>query len=272
MGHYVYKYVNKNEIIYIGKSDANLVSRINQHGADGDNIDSRYWNELNNSDIYYCELANSIMSDVVESELIRRYKPKCNKAKMSDWSGLDFPEPKWIKYNKNDFCKPEIIKDNSKYKTKLKSCITRLNTLSEKRQELLETYDLMKHIYSFLPNDWNIIQSSNYEIMIPNIDMDKETFHRVKCLIMGVDTKKSSSWYSVTTLIYHSEKKVLSFHFIKESVIELINMNISMEDVIQYTLSEICSDITKLEEKIHNTELKIKELQSDKLELLGEQL
>ena len=45
-----------------------------------------------------------------------------------------------------------------------------------------------------------------------------------------------------------------------------------MEDVIQYTLSEICSDITKLEEKIHNTELKIKELQSDKLELLGEQL
>lgn len=38
------------------------------------------------------------MSDVVESELIRRYKPRYNKAKQSEWSGFDFPELKWIPF------------------------------------------------------------------------------------------------------------------------------------------------------------------------------
>lgn len=31
MGHYVYKYVYNNEIIYIGKNDTDLESRIYQH-------------------------------------------------------------------------------------------------------------------------------------------------------------------------------------------------------------------------------------------------
>lgn len=64
------------------------------------------------SDIYYIELANSIMSDVVESELIRRYKPKLNVAKMSDWSGLEFTEPKWKKFiskNKNQTIKEKYV-------------------------------------------------------------------------------------------------------------------------------------------------------------------
>ncbi|WP_147422370.1 hypothetical protein [Ruminococcus sp. AM42-11] len=100
MGNYVYKYVYDNEIIYIGKNDTDLTSRLNRHGKPGDNIPEEGWDEINNSDIFYCELANRIMSDVVESELIRRYKPKYNKAKTSEWSGLEFVEPKWEKYNK----------------------------------------------------------------------------------------------------------------------------------------------------------------------------
>ena len=80
MGHYVYKYVHNNEIIYIGKNDTDLYSRLRQHGKYGDNIPEEGWDEINNSDIFYCELPNAIMSDVVESELIRRYKPKYNKA------------------------------------------------------------------------------------------------------------------------------------------------------------------------------------------------
>jgi hypothetical protein len=31
MGHYVYKYVYNNEIIYIGKNDTDLENRIYQH-------------------------------------------------------------------------------------------------------------------------------------------------------------------------------------------------------------------------------------------------
>lgn len=100
MGHYVYKYVLNDEIIYIGKCDSVLESRLNQHGKPGDNIDKKYWDDINASDIYYCTLANATMSDVVESELINRHKPKCNTAKISDWDGLKFSEPSWVKYYK----------------------------------------------------------------------------------------------------------------------------------------------------------------------------
>lgn len=100
MGHYVYKYVFNGEIIYIGKCDSDLDQRLGQHGKFGDNIDKKYWDDINASDIYYCTLANATMSDVVESELINRYKPKCNTAKISNWDGLKLPEPKWKKYNK----------------------------------------------------------------------------------------------------------------------------------------------------------------------------
>ena len=103
MGHYVYKYVHNNEIIYIGKNDTDLYSRLRQHGKYGDNIPEEGWDEINNSDIFYCELPNAIMSDVVESELIRRYKPKYNKAKMSEWCGIGFVEPEWKKaFEKNN--------------------------------------------------------------------------------------------------------------------------------------------------------------------------
>ena len=99
MGHYVYKYVLNGEILYIGKCDAQLETRLAQHGKTGDNIPSEAWEELKQADVFYTQLANSIMSDVVESELIRRHKPKYNKAKTSDWSGLDFSEPSWVKYD-----------------------------------------------------------------------------------------------------------------------------------------------------------------------------
>lgn len=98
MGHYVYKYVLNDEVIYIGKSDGKLQERLYQHGRRGDNIQESAWNDINSAEVFYIKLANCTMSDVVESELIRRYKPKYNKAKMSDWCGLQFKEPEWKKF------------------------------------------------------------------------------------------------------------------------------------------------------------------------------
>lgn len=66
-----------------------LETRIKQHSKE-----DKFQPYLN-STIYYIELANKTMSDIVESELIRRYKPKLNVAKMSEWSGLEFKEPEW---------------------------------------------------------------------------------------------------------------------------------------------------------------------------------
>lgn len=108
MPHYVYKYVYGNEIIYIGKTDTQLSNRISQHGVSGDNIDKCGWDEINASSIYYIELVNSTMADVVESELIRRYRPKYNKAKMSEWSGIQFVEPEWKLYKTKQQIKTEI--------------------------------------------------------------------------------------------------------------------------------------------------------------------
>ena len=98
MGHYVYKYVLNGEILYIGKTDRKDVNlRLNQHGHSGDNIPEEGWSEINAAKIYYTELANEVMSDVVESELIRRYRPKYNDKKThTKWKGLNFPEPIWI--------------------------------------------------------------------------------------------------------------------------------------------------------------------------------
>jgi hypothetical protein len=86
--------------------------RLKQHGKTGDNIPKKAWHEIKAADIYYIPLVNSIMSDVVESELIRRYKPKWNIAKKeTEWSGIPFQEPEWIKYiPKKDNAK----KDNAK--------------------------------------------------------------------------------------------------------------------------------------------------------------
>ena len=120
MPHYVYKYVYGNEIIYIGKTDTQLSNRISQHGVSGDNIDKCGWDEINASSIYYIELVNGTMADVVESELIRRYRPKYNKAKMSEWSGIQFVEPEWKLYktkkqikNENERLHDEIEEMNN---------------------------------------------------------------------------------------------------------------------------------------------------------------
>ena len=57
MGHYVYKYVLGDEVIYIGKNDTDLVSRINSHNYDS--LDARAQGDLQQAKIYYIELVNS---------------------------------------------------------------------------------------------------------------------------------------------------------------------------------------------------------------------
>lgn len=88
--NYVYKYVSDGKIIYIGKCDREIYKRIEEHKRE-----KKFKPFQGNVQIYYASVANSTMSDVVESELIRRYKPELNVAKMSDWAGIEFVEPEW---------------------------------------------------------------------------------------------------------------------------------------------------------------------------------
>ena len=185
MGHFVYKYVLDNEVIYIGKNDTNLHSRLAQHGKAGDNIPAEAWDDINKADIFYCTLANSTMSDVVESELIRRYKPKYNTAKRSEWSGLDFVEPKWKKY-----VPPKNVPSKKrKYEQRLIDCYT----------HNLSALNAMETVL-------NKISSGNYEIHYEEGQMEYwiETNKQDSVCIRYISTKGFGG-YTVIGKMYDLE-------------------------------------------------------------------
>ena len=147
MGHYVYKYVLNNEIIYIGKNDTDLYSRLSQHGRSGDNIPREAWDDINSSDIFYFETLDSNMSDFLESVLIHRHKPKYNSAKCGVWDGYDsIPEPDW---------KPVPEKKNQKQNWNKKNYLQppytniKKNILKEQFRNLYRKYKELVPIYVF---------------------------------------------------------------------------------------------------------------------------
>ena len=96
--HGVYKYVYNDEVIYVGKTDAEngFKKRIDRHKKE---------NELfNKSDIYVYKCKDKTETDSLETILINAYKPVLNKMKVYDYK-IDPPELNWIPWknynNKN---------------------------------------------------------------------------------------------------------------------------------------------------------------------------
>ena len=148
MAYYVYKYVFQNEIIYIGKAK-DLERRLKQHGVKGDNIKAEYWDDINNSSVYYCELANEMMADVVESYLIKEYRPKCNVAKVSNWNGfINFPLLNWVKY-----IPPKKEKLSNKRNNVNLTKNTRIEECDDVEITLKDTLELLYQIDSFKKGD-----------------------------------------------------------------------------------------------------------------------
>lgn len=169
MKYIIYKYVFKNEIIYIGKSDAGL-GRLTAHGKKGDNIAEAAWDEINQSDIYISEMANEHMTDIYESEMIRRYKPKYNKAKMKDWGGISLPEPTWSLYRKNGENKTE-----AKWHSKYDDLWEKYNKLNNEYESLLKIYadtkikeDFPPHYYSYITDRWGLEEAFRKMIEKPS--------------------------------------------------------------------------------------------------------
>ena len=92
MGHYVYKYVFDDEIVYIGKNDTDLHSRIYQHTLE------EKFQPIKEAQIYFVELQNSVESRVMEELLINKYKPILNVACKQNGMSISFEEPDWEKY------------------------------------------------------------------------------------------------------------------------------------------------------------------------------
>lgn len=200
--HIVYKYVLGNEILYIGKSDAGF-SRIHAHGKRGDNIPMSAWSDLNSSDIYFAEMADSHMADVYESELIRRYKPRLNKAKTQDWAGLPLPEPCWHLFHSHgkgdDYWKKSYMSLKDDYEKLYKAFASQkaqIEKLEEDLEEVSVSEDYVRYQYSG-------IEEENEKLIKEN---DK-LFRYLKRTVEDILTKEQKKRFAEEILDEPSETK-----------------------------------------------------------------
>lgn len=114
MRYHIYKYLDKGEIVYIGKS-TNLLARINQHKTD----------KLQGlEDIWIFECNTELEMNSYEYFLIQKYRPSLNIAYNKDYNinntitQTNFIEPEWQKFNEQDF---QMFKFKKKTQTKEKT-------------------------------------------------------------------------------------------------------------------------------------------------------
>ena len=156
MGHYVYKYIYNDEIIYIGKNDTDLISRINQH-----KLETKFQPYLL-SDVYYIKLDNEYDTDIMETLLINKYKPLLNVAKKNKYKlNIDFTEPEWKKYCENDF------------KTKHKKEYSKLGDV-ERKNAIAKLDNMLKILanYQYIHNYNFNIEKDNLYFVIPKQDLE----------------------------------------------------------------------------------------------------
>ena len=127
MGHYVYKYVLDDEIVYIGKNDTDLHSRIYQH-----TLEDKF-QPVKDAQIYYIELQNSVESRVMEELLINKYKPVLNIVSKQRGLSISFEEPPWREY-----AAPKKPKKKQKPKTGSVGIKTLWDSLPRNKQDFLK--------------------------------------------------------------------------------------------------------------------------------------
>lgn len=92
--YYIYKYVYRGEIIYIGKTKRDLSERIYEHS-----VELKFLPYLGESKIQYFELPTQVEMDIYEKYFINIYMPKLN---VVDTDGAVFSfqikEPKWKEF------------------------------------------------------------------------------------------------------------------------------------------------------------------------------
>lgn len=254
MGHYVYKYVYNDEIIYIGKSDSNLEHRIDQHKRE------EKFKPYLKSQIYYIKLANRVMSDVVESELIRRYHPKLNVSKMSEWCGLNFVEPEWIIFQPSSKRNGKLeVNQNVLLGRKLSGIKIRKHKVKQMRKEL-DCYLCMS--YYFCPKILNMYRKGLYEENEDNyifsIKLNNDQSEELLNYICHFCFQYESSSYRHTLTLSESielnNKSILSIHIRKKLIDEVCEALHSdfvslIKKCSQYYMSRYRKSYTKYTQK-----------------------
>ena len=87
----IYKYVYDGEIIYIGKSDNSILNRVKSHKNE-----AKFSPYLDKAVVYYIECKNPAHTQILETYLIKKYKPRLNASfKYEDDLDIDIQEPEW---------------------------------------------------------------------------------------------------------------------------------------------------------------------------------
>ena len=114
----IYKYVDRDtgEIIYIGKSNSSIKSRINSHKRE-----TKFLPYIGRCDVFIITLHNNVEIDILERALINKYKPKLNEIDVYPVSSnyIKIDEPEWNLYIEESRKRNiSIKKSNKKIKTK----------------------------------------------------------------------------------------------------------------------------------------------------------
>lgn len=200
MRYYIYKYIDHNEIVYIGKS-TNLVSRINQHKSDKLKGIENIW-------IFECNTELEMNS--YEYFLIQKYRPSLNVAYNKDYSinntitQLNFVEPNWERFVPSNFSeqnKVPIKKKKKKEIVQLKDLdfsvfpkeIEKINIKAE--VNLLPLLDQKVIIFSMLNNNkFNSIQYLRFNGITEGGGMYEQIYNSINRLCAeGIMTKNGDN-------------------------------------------------------------------------------
>ena len=205
MGHYVYKYVEDNEIIYIGKNDTDLHTRISQH------VSEKKFKEHPDAKIYYGELANSVESRFMEMMLINRYKPILNVVdKVEGNSFIDFTEPEWKPYVKPADGRKSVVKKPKPFFREYGGVPAEeipgyLNTLINREAELT--------LFSFLRNMYKIGEYTDTGDGNIRFDFDLEK----TILATGDEATSVCDWYNTVFTMFKGRTGFRWYDYVPEN-------------------------------------------------------
>lgn len=158
--HGLYKFVTNDtdEIIYIGKTNNNIKSRIADH-IRGKGLDEKFNAYKDKYKIYVSLLPNAVETDILERALINKYKPVLNVTDnqygMSDLIHVD--EPEWHEYK-------EVFPDTTKPLEQVKTVKLQKQV---KSNALLRKRIFIGHV-------------SGYDYYISNTYKYKDNIHKVE--------------------------------------------------------------------------------------------
>lgn len=93
--YFIYKYVYRDEIIYIGKTKRELSQRVYEH-----TMELKFIPYLHEVKIYYFTVSTHVEMDIYEKYLINKYAPKLNVVDMDDANfSFVIQELPWILYS-----------------------------------------------------------------------------------------------------------------------------------------------------------------------------